>query len=276
MVPVRYICPTSWFEIGGNKIKSLAERWAKSGVEKGDVLLLHSNMTRTILEFRRKGVKLDALTILESFLDALGSKGTLVLPLFNFDFTKGIPFDIRTTKSQMGALTEFARNYPGAIRTGHPVYSFVAIGYLSKEFLGVDNESAYSKESPFGILKRLDGKIGALDLDDQNSMTFYHHVEEVEKVDYRHFKKFSGEYANWKGFSSVKTYKLFVRNIDRGVKTEVNTAGEILWRRGLYKGFRPGIESGLRIIDSTSMFNEVQSIISKGQALGTLYSIERI
>ena len=81
------------------------------------------------------------------------------MPLFNFDFTKGVPFDIRTSESQMGALTEIGRKFNGAVRTGHPIYSFAVIGYKASEFKGIDNVGGYAEDSPFGVLKKLNGKI---------------------------------------------------------------------------------------------------------------------
>ena len=43
----------------------------------------------------------------------------------------------------------------------------------------MNNISAYYEESPFAFLARVEGKIASLDLEDQGSMTFYHHVEEM-------------------------------------------------------------------------------------------------
>jgi len=96
---------------------------------------------------------------------------------------EGVTFDIRNSESHMGALTEIARKYLGAIRTGHPIYSFTAIVYKSIDFLGIDNVSGYAEDSLFGLPKKLDGKIRPLDLEDHESITFYHHVEEVKRVD---------------------------------------------------------------------------------------------
>ena len=55
--------------------------------------------------------------------------------------------------------------------------------------------------------------------------------------------------------------------------TDVNPAGELMWSAGLYKGFRPGEGSGLRLINSRSMFDFVEDLIESGKALGTLYSV---
>lgn len=255
-------------------MRYLQEKWISSGINRGDTVLIHSNIRRTLMNCRRAEIPASPEIILDSFLDVLGSQGTLLLPLFNFDFSNGADFDIRNTPSQMGALTEAGRLHSEAVRTGHPVYSFAVIGHHANSFDGIDNESGYAEDSPFGILKRLNGKIASLDLEDQSSMTFYHHIEEIKNVDYRYFKTFTGNYTDYQGLSSPKSYKIYVRNIERGVRTNVNPTGELLWSSGLYKGFRPNNESGLRVIEAKAMFTFVEDIIDKGNALGNLYSIE--
>ncbi|MCV3284852.1 AAC(3) family N-acetyltransferase [Aeromonas veronii] len=255
-------------------ISSLRQRWLQSGIAPGDAILIHSNIKRTLLEYKKNGSSISPGDIFDSLLDVLGQEGTLLLPLFNFDFTKGMPFDIRTTPSQMGALTEVARKHKDAIRTGHPIYSFAVIGKYQKLFYNVDNESGYAEDSPFGILKHMGGKIASLDLEDQYSMTFYHHIEEVKMVSYRYFKEFSGDYTNIQGETTIKKYKLYVRDIERGVVTNVNPAGELLWSAGLYKGFRPRHGSGLRTINAADMFNYISKLIDDGKARDHLFSIE--
>ena len=249
--------------------ETLSENWAKCGVEAGDTLLIHTSLRRTLKKFDTTPE-----IVLKSFLDILGEKGTLLLPLFNFDFTKGVPFDIRSTPSQMGALTEAGRLYPGAIRSGHPIYSFAAIGAHAQHF-DVDNVSGYGKESPFAILRELDGKIGVIDLLDQNSMTFYHHIEEMHDVPYRYHKEFTGDYTDAQGNTTERTYSLFVRDIKKGVLTDVNPMGELLWEKGLYKGDRPKEDTGLRVISANVMYDEVSKVIKEGRAEELLYSIEK-
>jgi aminoglycoside 3-N-acetyltransferase len=254
-------------------LKSFQSQWFESGIEPGDTLLLHSNITRMLLHSRRIKESVSPTEILDCLLDLLGKNGTLITPQFNFNFTNGSSFDTRSTKSQMGILTELARIHPRSIRTGHPIYSFSIIGAKQNYFKNVDNFSAYSNKSPFGILTELDGKIGVIDLDDQDSMTFYHHVEEMNNVNYRYHKNFSGLYTDVKGFTSSKTYSVFVRKIEEGVITSVNPMGDLLWKNKLYKGNLPGNNSGLRTIKACELFSFVDDIIKKGMARGTLFEI---
>ncbi len=255
-------------------IETLADEWRGAGVQGGDVLLLHTSIKRLFKRYREKGVTLKREDILESFLSAVGPTGTLLVPLFNFDFTKGGAFDIRNSPSHMGVLTELARQYPNSIRTSHPVYSFAAIGARAKEFEGVDNFSAYDNDSPFAILLRMNGRIASLDLSDQDSMTFYHHVEEMHKVDYRYLKEFTGSYTDMSGHTELKTYGMNVRDIDKGVITSGNPAGDLMWEAGLYSGNKPHEGCGLRTILAKDMYNFLSDIIKSGKAKNNLYRID--
>ena len=71
----------------------LVQSWRNAGVGEGDVLLLHSSIKRILNGEFAKEDKLRPDDVLDSFLDALGPNGTLVVPLFNFGFTEGIPFE---------------------------------------------------------------------------------------------------------------------------------------------------------------------------------------
>lgn len=250
----------------------LTKEWRTSGISEGDTLLVHSSIKRTMLRYRHLK-KFSPADILQSFLTAIGPSGTLLLPTFNFDFTKSVPFDIRSTPSRMGALTEIARKHPAATRSGHPMYSFAVIGKHAETFGNINNASGYGSDSPFALLKELNGKIAVLDLPDQKSMTFYHHIEEMHCVDYRYHKIFSAPYTDMTGKSEERSYSIYVRKIEDDIQTHVDPAGELMWRDGLYSGDRPFVGSGLRTIRAKEMYNYVSEIITSGKAENLLYQI---
>ncbi len=255
-------------------IKALVAGWHDSGIESGDMVLLHSSLIKTLHRYHQQDSQVDTAAVLESFLSALGPEGTLLLPLFNFDFTRGVPFDIRSTPSHMGSLTEAGRQHREAVRTGHPIYSFAVIGARAQEFEGVVNFSGYGADSPFGLLHRGGGKIAVLDLPDQSSMTFHHYVEEALDVPYRYHKTFTGPFTDAAGHSEERTFGLFVRDLDKGVETYVTPMEEHLWQAGLYKGCRPGEGNGLRTIEASLLFDATADVIKAGKAEGMLYRIK--
>ena len=75
----------------------IQENLRRCGINPGDTLLIHSSLRRTSRTYT-----ITPLKVMQSFLEAVGPHGTLLFPLFNFDFTKGVPFDIRSTPSHMG------------------------------------------------------------------------------------------------------------------------------------------------------------------------------
>jgi aminoglycoside 3-N-acetyltransferase len=255
-------------------VDRLASCWRDCGVESGDFLLVHSSISRTLRHLKAAGEPSSPEVLLDSFLEAVGPEGTLLFPLFNFDFTQGHAFDIRSTPSQMGALTEAARARRDVVRTGHPIYSFAALGKQAGLFKGLANLSGYGPDSPFATLHELRGKVAVLDLPDQHSMTFYHYVEESRGVDYRFHKWFEGEYVDAAGVGSIRRFSIFVRNTDAGVRTCVDPMGELLWERGLYRGDRPSTGAGLRTIEAKALFDAVREVIDSGRAKGLLYELE--
>lgn len=261
-------------ELKQHAVEELASQWRACGIVSGDVLLVHSNIKRLLISHRRRYPDWTVGDVLQSLLLAVGKQGTLVFPLFNFEFTKGAHFDVRSTPSQMGSLTETARLWPDSVRTGHPIYSFAAIGAASGEFGEICNYSGYGPDSPFALLLKLSGKIAVIDLAEQDSMTFYHHVEELHKVNYRYSKAWTGLYTDASGTTNPREFSLFVRNVEQGVLTAVNPMGEKLWMKGLYKGRRPGVDAGMRVVSAASVYSETSAVISAGMALGLLYRID--
>jgi len=198
-----------------------------AGLQPGDTLLVHSSYKSL------GGVDGGPQTVIDSFLEVLGTEGTLIMPTFNFDFCKGEPWDVRNTPSHMGAMTNMVRTHPDARRVFHPIYSFAILGKYA-EFLTQERyKSSYGSNSLFAKLRQLDGKIMVIGLRYTDSMTFFHHVEEMEGVDYRYMKEFTGMVTNEDGNAYEDTFTMLVRDLDKGVITEVDPMGELMEKAGV-------------------------------------------
>jgi aminoglycoside 3-N-acetyltransferase len=228
-------------------LESLTSAFRDLGVQTGDTLLVHSS-------YKSLGpVDSGPQTVIEALLAALGSGGTLIMPSFNFDFNKGKPWDVRSTPSQMGILTEFVRKDPRAKRVFHPIYSFAIIGKHAEMLGSLRYKSSYERNSVFGKLRDLDGKIMVIGLSYTNSMTFFHHIEQMEGVDYRFLKKFTGQVTDWDGRTNVDTFEMFVRNIDKGVITEVNPMGELMEKAGVIQSRKIG-EADVKLMKANEVY----------------------
>jgi len=244
-------------------------------IQAGETVLLHSDLTRLIRKHRKEVTGTALLDgLLAALIEKLGRAGTLLVPTFNFGWCQGEPFDLQRTPSKMGAFTERARLHRTAQRTPHPVYSFAVIGHHARDFANLGNFTAYGADSPFALLTQLGGKIVVLDLDDQSSMTYYHHVEQQLAVDYRHHKIFSGEYRDDLGKVEERSYSVFVRDLARGIVTDVNRMGELLWDGDVWQGSRPGEGTGLRVASAQRVFDDTAIIIAEGEAAHYLYRVD--
>jgi aminoglycoside 3-N-acetyltransferase len=227
--------------------KQLTDAFRDLGVKGGDVLLVHSS-------YKSLGsVDGGPQTVIDSLLAALGQEGTLVVPTFNFDFCRGAPFDARDTPSRMGAITELVRTDPNSRRITHPIYSFAALGARADECASIHNVSSYGSDSFFAKLREWDGKIMVIGLTYNDSMTFFHHIEETEGCDYRYMKEFTGEYTDMHGVTSRRTYTMLVRDLDRRVETAVDPMGELLEREGIIASRRIGAAT-VRLMKANAVY----------------------
>lgn len=246
--------------------ENLVEGFRELGVAEGDTLLVHSS-------YKSLGaVDGGPQTVINALEAVLGEEGTLIMPTFNFDFNKGQPWDVRSTPSKMGVLTELVRVDPRAKRVFHPFYSFAILGKHAEMLGSLRYKSSYERNSVFGKLRDLDGKIMVIGLSYTNSMTFFHHIEQMEGVDYRFLKQFTGEVTDWDGTTKVDTFEMLVRDIDKGVVTEVNPMGELMEKAGIIKVGRIG-EAEVKLMKANDVYEFTAREMRRDPYL--LYYIEK-
>jgi len=153
-----------------------------AGIKKGDVVLVHSAM-RTFGK-----VQGGAGTIIDAFLEVIGSEGTLVMPTFTFihEAEKDPVIDPQNDKSEMGAISEALRLHPRALRSVAFRHSFAALGRRAEVITRVDPKlSPFDLRSSFGIMLALNAKVLLMGVTYASS-TSHHFAEWVCDVPYRH------------------------------------------------------------------------------------------
>ena len=261
--------------ISQSPYETLKTIWQELGIDPSDTILIHSNIRPLLRYFLKRKIKISPNDILDSLLSYMNSDGNLIFPAFNFDVINSGLFSISSTKSEMGLLSETARTHIDSYRTNHPVYSFSSFGGISKDLSKISNYTSYGIDSPFETMKNYDGKILVIDLDENKSMTYYHHVEELVEVSYRYKKSFKVEVINeLNAPSTFKEFSIYVRKIDEGVVTNVEPMGKYLGRIGYYNNRIFMDKISTRIIKIEDLVRETKRVINQGQALGMLYQIE--
>jgi aminoglycoside 3-N-acetyltransferase len=156
------------------------------GVSKGDSLLVHSSLSK--IGFVKGGPQ----TVIEALCEAIGSEGTLLFPTFpakgrNKTHLEENPFfDIRSTSSQMGSITECFRKMDGVLRSFHPTDPVAAKGPLAEYYTNshFGQLTPYNENSPFRKLCDKNGKILMLGTTLNGACTNLHTLEDA--VDFKY------------------------------------------------------------------------------------------
>jgi len=147
----------------------------------GDTLLVHSSMSK--MGYLENG----PYTLVDALIEYIGPEGNIMMPSspnagLQLDYVKeNKVFDVRSSPSKLGAITECFRKYSQVIRSEHPTEPVCAWGkdavYLTS---GHYNElTPYTKKSPFYRLYENKGKILYIGVTLDNAGTNLHTLEDA-------------------------------------------------------------------------------------------------
>jgi aminoglycoside 3-N-acetyltransferase len=203
------------------------------------VLYMHTGLT-----FGAPNPQLGRQELLGHLYEVVASLGTptLLVPTFTFSFCNGDSYGVQTSRCKMGALNEYIRKLPGAIRSVDPLMSSVMIGEdrdlvenLGKHSIGAG--STFDKLHLRGEMV----KFLFLGTTVSECYTYTHYVEERLATPYRYDREFTGNITDGDR-SWEDTYTLFVRY--KGVvPTSSGLLENTLLQRGLLRKVHCGASS---------------------------------
>lgn len=256
---------TTYFEEFSEKLQAL-------DVASGDILYVSSDMTRLTagairtLKLRGKSGIDDYLNgLVETLQTLVGEKGTLLFPIFSWDFCRGKTFDIRSSLGDTGSLPNWILTHrTDFLRTRHPLYSFLVWGKDAELLRHMDNKDAWGTDSPFGYCHRNQAKLLLLDVTPGQGNTFHHYIEEMARVPYRYPKDFVSGYIDEFGHEERRRYQMYVR--DLSIESEELTADDFYDKNGLQKKTEfSGVT--IRLIDLAATYQPlVNDLLTNGGA----------
>ena len=178
--------------------------------DKAEILFIHFGLT-----FGMPNTEYKRDEILGAIYNAIRKMNvkTILFPTFTFSFPNGKDYDVKKSKSKMGALNEYVRRQPEAIRSLDPLMSVTLVGDKKYLATGAGRESI-GRDSTFDMSHReKDVKFLFLGTRPQDCFTYTHYIEWAAKVPYRYHRDFTGT-IHADGGSYTATYKLFVRYKD--------------------------------------------------------------
>lgn len=161
-------------------------------------LFIHSDIQfgQMNAEIRRR----EFSEILLNLFDELGVDN-IIMPVFTYSFNNDKDFDVRESRSLMGALSEAFRKHEGVYRTVDPMCSFAVKGKIVDEFKKyIPLHNSLGVGSCYDFLdKQCDVKYLFFGADLADCFTYVHYVERIIDVPYRFDKTFSGNIIDYEG-----------------------------------------------------------------------------
>jgi len=149
--------------------KQLVGAFREIGLSPGDSFIVHSSY-RSL-----GGVDGGPEAVIDAMLEAIGPKGNLVLPTFNYTGNIAKPhFDPAVTPCLTGIIPELGRKRPNAVRSLHPTHSVAVIGPDAVEL--TKDHMAYRTVgigSPFDRLAQAGGKVLLLGVGNTSNTTVH-------------------------------------------------------------------------------------------------------
>lgn len=134
---------------------ALRDAFAGAGVRRGDILLVHSSLSRFGYIVGGPG------TLVAALRDVLGSSGTLVMPTHSNSVLGAPPYDPARSRANTGAVPEHFRQMPGVVRSAHPTHSLAAAGPAAADICGAhrEDQAPLARDGAWGRLHDLDAMV---------------------------------------------------------------------------------------------------------------------
>jgi len=186
--------------------KDILNKLKEVGAHECDILFVHTDVAFGALnpELKRK----QYLGYLYEILQEL-NVGTLVFPTFTFSFCNKEIYDVKNSRTSMGALNEYIRKQPGVVRSIDPILSMIAVGDKANMFEKV-GKSSLGINSGYDILHQQEKvKFLFFGAEIGECFTYIHYVEDIMRVPYRFDMHFSGTIIDEEGNQYEDEYILY-------------------------------------------------------------------
>lgn len=149
------------------------------GIQEGMDLVVHSRM----LAFGRLEGGIE--TAYNTLRECVGPDSTIMVPAYTFQASPEIPYTPDMPGHQVGILSEYVRQLPGAVRSASPIHNHAAVGPKAHLLKQTPRTSSIGPGTDFEIQYRQAFHLLLLGCPFSRGGTYLHQVETLFGVPYR-------------------------------------------------------------------------------------------
>jgi len=189
--------------------KKLVDSFRRIGLKEGDTVCVHSSLGRIGYVVGGPNDVIDAL------METVGPTGCVMMPSFPLKrsmaefLESGQTFDVKSSPSLNGIVTEMFRHRPGVYRSMHPTNSVAVWGQGAKHMIQDHEKSItpFGHDTPYGRLATLDD--GHVLMIETHVHSLLHHLQERVNFPTLFLEKHrEAAYIDWQGNLKKVTTKV--------------------------------------------------------------------
>lgn len=242
-------------------------------VPSGVIIDVVSDLLSLMRYCQKYNLRFDVDNLIDALKRMAGSEGTVMIRTFSWEFCRGIPFDIRNTKSAVGALGNAALKRSDFRRTRHPIYSWMVWGKHQEELCAFQNVNSFGKDSVFDYLEKAHAIQLTVGIPNTHGWTMCHHAEVMGDVPYRKEKFFEADYIDEEGLRTHGVYSMHVRPLNIEVDGRIRGSAESMEKyaeRGIRKSRLYNNEIPIVTLDEHLFFEFIKNDVQSNDGKNTI------
>ena len=228
------------------------------GADDCETLFIHSDVMfgSTLAGFKRN----EYLGTLYEIMLEMKVKN-IIVPTFTYSFCNAENYDVRNSRTSMGAFNEYIRKMDGRYRTLDPLLSLSVPENLKQQFQVCGNHSL-GRDSGFDVIHHMDSvKFLFFGARLGNCFTYVHYIEKMLDVPYRFDMEFTGKIIDYDGKEYDRTQ--YMHTACYGVKpADYYYFEDYLEEEGFLKK-RPLGDKFIACISEKNAYKEIVKMIEK-------------
>ena len=187
----------------------------------------------------------------------------LIVPTFTYSFCNHVDYDVRSSRTLMGAYNEYVRKKTDRYRTMDPLLSLSVPGNLAEYFKKYEGEHSLGGGGGLDAVHHMDGvKFLFLGADMGECFTYVHYVEKMLEVPYRYDQIFEGHVIDMDGNTIIRRQYMHTQCFGVKLPAKYDYFEDEMVEKGFVRKKRVG-DKFIACINEKDAYEQIKSKINE-------------